>query len=78
MVASHAAGLRIASHSCVTVYARAVHPSVRRVLRRFPVVCSETHTYWSCTGLPAHVLDRIGRHVAGGEWGQDVHAVANK
>eukprot|EP00974_Lingulodinium_polyedra_P060936 5876391-Lingulodinium_polyedra.AAC.1 len=33
MVASHAAGLRIASHSCVTVYARSVHPAVRQVFR---------------------------------------------
>eukprot|EP00974_Lingulodinium_polyedra_P010997 1058943-Lingulodinium_polyedra.AAC.1 len=65
MVASHAAGLRIASHTCVTVYARSVHPAVRRVLRRFPVECRETPTHWSCTGLPAHILDCIGRHVAG-------------
>eukprot|EP00974_Lingulodinium_polyedra_P100404 9725558-Lingulodinium_polyedra.AAC.1 len=53
LVASHAAGLKVATHTCVTVHARAIHPALRRALRRFPVPCHETHTEWTCTGLPA-------------------------
>eukprot|EP00974_Lingulodinium_polyedra_P014508 1404670-Lingulodinium_polyedra.AAC.1 len=47
LVASHAAGLKVATHTCATVHARAIHPALRCALRRFPVTCQETHTEWS-------------------------------
>eukprot|EP00974_Lingulodinium_polyedra_P118763 11168507-Lingulodinium_polyedra.AAC.1 len=39
LAASHAAGLKVATHTCVTVHVRAIHPALRRALRRSPVVC---------------------------------------
>eukprot|EP00974_Lingulodinium_polyedra_P016572 1606551-Lingulodinium_polyedra.AAC.1 len=46
LVAGHAAGLRIAPHSCVALAARAVHPAVEQALRWFPAQCSWRRGIW--------------------------------
>eukprot|EP00974_Lingulodinium_polyedra_P059403 5721306-Lingulodinium_polyedra.AAC.1 len=41
-------------------------------LKRFPAQTRRTEVEWTCTGLPAHLIDEIGRAAVGAEWGQEV------
>ena len=68
LAAGHAAGLRIAAHDCMRLTALRAAPEAVAALEVLGVECMVSPRGLCFRGLPAHLVDCIGRSVAGPDW----------
>eukprot|EP00974_Lingulodinium_polyedra_P040796 3919470-Lingulodinium_polyedra.AAC.1 len=68
LAAGHAAGLSVSTHRCERIVGTSVAPAALAALRRFPITTTWRGQEMVIEGLPPHVMDAIGREVAGPTW----------
>eukprot|EP00974_Lingulodinium_polyedra_P075820 7343797-Lingulodinium_polyedra.AAC.1 len=61
LAAGLAAGLAVATHTCVKMTATPISDPAREAFSRFPVSITRTGQETLIAGLPPHVMDAIGR-----------------